>query len=147
MWTVDNPPQIYPKSTEKQLENPTQNQDKPTGKPYSKSIKTHWETQSKNSPNSLENPSQTILNGKLTWKAQRSRIYCPICYHYCRSIYYHLVFHYCYCQIFPNLLLCVYVWVWDMREERVEGGLRDLELIFERERERWFNLQMREKNV
>ena len=34
-----------------------------------------------------------------------------------------------------------------MREERVEGGLRDLELIFERERERWFNLQMREKNV
>ena len=26
---------------EKQLENPTQNQDKPTGKPNSKSIKTH----------------------------------------------------------------------------------------------------------
>ena len=35
-------------------------------KPNSKSIKTHRETQSKNSPNSLENPSQTILNGKLT---------------------------------------------------------------------------------
>ena len=28
----------------KQLENPTQNQDKPIGKPNSKSIKTHQET-------------------------------------------------------------------------------------------------------
>ena len=38
---------INPKSMEKQLENPTQNQDKPTGKPNSKSIKTHQETQPK----------------------------------------------------------------------------------------------------
>ena len=50
---------------EKQLENPTQNQDKPIGKPNSKSIKTHWETQPKNSPNPPKNPAQTI--GKLTW--------------------------------------------------------------------------------
>ena len=32
---------INPKLTEKQLENPIQNQDKPTGKPRTKSIKTH----------------------------------------------------------------------------------------------------------
>ena len=32
---------INPKSTEKQLENPTQNQDKPTGKPNSKTVQTH----------------------------------------------------------------------------------------------------------
>ena len=38
---------INPKSTEEQLENPTQNQDKPTGKPNLKLIKTHWETQPK----------------------------------------------------------------------------------------------------
>ena len=70
---------------EKQLENSTQNQDKPTGKPNSKSIKTQGETQPKNNPNPLENPAQTILNG--TWKAQQSRI--------CRSIYYRWVFHCC----------------------------------------------------
>ena len=38
---------INPKSTEEQLENPTQNQDKPTEKPNLKLIKTHWETQPK----------------------------------------------------------------------------------------------------
>ena len=32
---------INPKSTEKQLENPTQNQDKPTGKPNPKTVQTH----------------------------------------------------------------------------------------------------------
>ena len=38
---------INPKSMENQLENPTQNQDKPTGKLNSKSIKIHRETQPK----------------------------------------------------------------------------------------------------
>ena len=57
---------------EKKWENPTQNQDKLTRKPNSKSIKTHRETQPKNSPNPPKNLPQTILNKKLTWKAQRS---------------------------------------------------------------------------
>ena len=82
-----NQHKINPKSTEKKLENPTQNQDKPTGKPNSKSIKTHQETQPKNSPNPSKNPAQTILNKKLTWNAQQSRI--------CRSICYRRVFHCC----------------------------------------------------
>ena len=78
---------------EKQLENPTQNQDKPTRKPNPKSIKTHQETQPKNSPNPPKNPAQTI--GKLTWNAQRSRICCSIYCHCCRPICYHRVFHCC----------------------------------------------------
>ena len=90
MWTVDNPHKftqnqhkINPKSMEKKLENPTQNQDKLTGKPNSKSIKTHRKTQPKNSPNPPKNLPQTILNRKITWKAQRSRICCSICCHCC----------------------------------------------------------------
>ena len=35
---------INPKSIEKQLENPTQNQDKPIGKPNPKVVQTHWKT-------------------------------------------------------------------------------------------------------
>ena len=53
---------INPKSTEKQLENPTQNQDKPTGKPNSKSIKTHGETQPKiitDTPQNHQNRSKS----------------------------------------------------------------------------------------
>ena len=42
-----NQHKINLKSTKKQLENLTQNQDKPTGKLNSKSIKTHQETQPK----------------------------------------------------------------------------------------------------
>ena len=84
---------------EKQLENATQNQDKPTRKPNSKSIKNHWEIQPKNSSNSLENPTQTILNGKLTWKTQWTWICCSTCCHYCCPICSHRVFHCCH-QIF-----------------------------------------------
>ena len=44
---------INPKSIEKKLENPTQNQDKPIGKRNPKTVQTHWKTQPK--PYSLEN--------------------------------------------------------------------------------------------
>ena len=44
---------------EKQLENPTQNQDKPTGKPNPKTVQPHWKTQPKpySTENSLEMPN------------------------------------------------------------------------------------------
>ena len=53
---------INPKLTEKQLENPIQNQDKPTGKPRTKSIKTHRETQLKiitDTPQNHQNRSKS----------------------------------------------------------------------------------------
>ena len=53
---------INPKSTEKQLENPTQNQETPTEKPNSKSIKTHRETQPKiitDTPQNNQNRSKS----------------------------------------------------------------------------------------
>ena len=74
--------ETYPKINRNSKINPTQNQQKPKNQPNSKSIKTHRETQPKNSPHPPENP------------AQRSRICCPICYHYC-----HRAFH-CYRRIF-----------------------------------------------
>ena len=44
---IQNQQKINPKSTEKQLENPTQNQDKPTGKPNPKTVQTYRKTQPK----------------------------------------------------------------------------------------------------
>ena len=82
--------ETYPKINRNSKINPTQNQQKPKNQPNpkstkpknqpnSKSIKTHWETQPKNSPHPLEN------------LAQRSQI--------CSPIYCHRVFHCC-CRIF-----------------------------------------------
>ena len=44
---TQNQQKINPKSTEKQLENPTQNQYKPTGKPNPKTVQTYRKTQPK----------------------------------------------------------------------------------------------------
>ena len=65
--------------------NPTQNQQKPKNQPNLKSIKTHWETQPKNSPHPSKNA------------AQRSRICSPICCHCCRRVFhcYRRIFHCC----------------------------------------------------
>ena len=70
IWTFDNPPQSWPKIN--WPENPTQNQAKPTRKPNSKSIKTHWEIQLKNNTNPLGNPIQNQF--KLTGKPSQTKI-------------------------------------------------------------------------
>ena len=70
--------ETYPKININSKINPIQNQQKPKNQPNSKSIKTHWETQPKNSPHPPENP------------AQRSRICSRICcrriFHCCRRL-------------------------------------------------------------
>ena len=65
--------------------NPTLNQQKPKNQPNSKPIKTHRETQPKNSPHPPENPAQ--------W----SRIYRPICCHCYRRVFHccRWIFHCC----------------------------------------------------
>ena len=59
---------INPKSTEKQLENPTQNQDKPIGKSNPKTIQTHWKTQPKpySTENSREMPNKARFAAQST---------------------------------------------------------------------------------
>ena len=62
IWTVDNPPQSWPKihgklnqNQRKQLENPTQNQAKLTKKSNSKIVQTHRKTQLKINSNPPKN--------------------------------------------------------------------------------------------
>ena len=59
---------INPKSTEKQLENPTQNQDKPIGKPNPKTVQTCRKTQPKpySTENSREMPNKARFAAQST---------------------------------------------------------------------------------
>ena len=66
---------VDPKSTDQKTQlkiKPNQNQAKPTRKPNSKSIKTHWEIQLKNNTNPLGNPIQNQF--KLTGKPSQTKI-------------------------------------------------------------------------